>query len=65
MTAYYKLIDWWMMFCMMILVVTMLFHTYLNILVRNAQKRIAKKEAEEENGKRSESARSSKKLFEK
>ncbi len=40
------------MFCMMILVMTMLFHTYLNVLVRNARKRIdenAKKEAEAEN----------------
>ncbi len=38
-TAYYKMVDWWMMFCMMMLVLTMLFHTYLNKLVRDSKKK--------------------------
>ena len=29
-TAYYKLIDWWLLFSLNILVVTMIFHTYLS-----------------------------------
>ena len=39
MTPYYKLIDYWMMFSMVMLMVTMLFHTYLNKLVRDAKRR--------------------------
>ena len=38
MTPYYKLIDYWMMFSMVMLMVTMLFHTYLNKLVRDAKR---------------------------
>ena len=45
MTPYYKLIDYWMMFSMVMLMVTMLFHTYLNKLVRDAKK---KKESEKQ-----------------
>ena len=39
MTPYYKLIDYWMMFSMVMLMVTMLVHTYLNKLVRDAKKK--------------------------
>ena len=39
MTPYYKLIDYWMMFSMVMLMVTMLFHTYLNKLVRDAKRK--------------------------
>ena len=38
MTPYYKLIDYWMMFSMVMLMVTMLVHTYLNKLVRDAKR---------------------------
>jgi hypothetical protein len=38
------MIDWWMMFCMVILVTTMVFHTFLNMLVRRANKEIAEEE---------------------
>jgi hypothetical protein len=39
-TAYYKMIDWWMIFCMIILVTTMVFHTFLNALVRRANQKL-------------------------
>ena len=39
MTPYYKLIDYWMMFSMVMLMVTMLVHTYLNKLVRDAKRK--------------------------
>ncbi len=29
-TAYYKMIDVWMMFCFQILIATLVFHTYLH-----------------------------------
>ncbi len=32
-TSYYKLIDWWMLSCMLVLVVSMLMHTYINVVV--------------------------------
>jgi hypothetical protein len=34
------MIDWWMIFCMLILVTTMAFHTFLNFLVRNANQKL-------------------------
>ncbi len=36
-TSYYKLIDWWMLFCMSVLVTGMLIHTYINTLVRKGR----------------------------
>ena len=44
MTPYYKLIDYWMMFSMVMLMVTMMFHTFLNKLVRDAKKKEKEKE---------------------
>ena len=36
-TAYFKLIDWWLIFYMWILVATMVFHTYVSDAVTKAR----------------------------
>jgi len=43
-TSYYKLIDWWLFFSTNILVVTMLFHTFLASMCRSAAKEKDEKE---------------------
>ena len=34
-TSYFKLVDWWLTFCLIILAVTLGFHTYLAYLINN------------------------------
>ena len=36
-TSYYKLIDWWLLFCFIVLVVILQFHTYLAYLISKAK----------------------------
>jgi len=38
-TSYYKLIDWWLFFSANVLVVTMIFHTFLAYLTRKAKEK--------------------------
>ena len=38
-TSYYKMIDWWLLVALNILVVTMLFHTFLASVVSKAKKK--------------------------
>ncbi|XP_040564481.2 uncharacterized protein [Lepeophtheirus salmonis] len=40
-TAYYKLIDYWLMFCFNILVVLMFYHTYIHHYVRQEKMRMS------------------------
>ena len=36
-TSYYKLIDWWLLFCFIVLVLILQFHTYLAYLMSKAK----------------------------
>jgi hypothetical protein len=40
-TSYYTMIDVWMMFCIQMLIATMMFHTYLNKLCKEAKQNLS------------------------